>query len=89
MTAQQVNSDIKKFLQKILSPKTGTGRAVRTLIQVTIAILGFTFGLLTIPGLGEYLVANNIVAMSTLAVLTGVVSYLYNAVEAFWKWIRG
>lgn len=73
---------------QFFSSKTIVGRAVRTALQVFVSVLGFFFGLLTLPGFGDYLAQNNIVAVSTFAVWTGVVSYLYNAAEALMKWLK-
>ncbi len=79
---------VRIFTSKYLTSDTRAGRAVRTGLQVAIAALGFVYGLLTLPGFGEYLVQNQVVGAATFTVWTGVVSYVYNAVEALIKYLN-
>jgi hypothetical protein len=75
--------DIKTFFSHL----TVRGRTVRTWLQAMAAILTFVYGLLSIPGVEHYLVANNIIAMGTLATVIAVVCYLYNRIEQLIKWL--
>jgi len=77
------------LLKSFFSANTKRGRAVRTALQAFVALLSFIFGILTIPGLSDTLAQNNLVAVSTFAVWTGVISYLYNAAEAALRFLSG
>lgn len=76
---------IKSFFSK----DTKRGRAVRTALQALIAILSFVLGMLALPGLADTLQSAGIaVQASTLAAWTGIVSYVYNALESLFIWLK-
>lgn len=74
-------------IKKLFSKDTRIGRTVRTFLQAIIGITAFALGLIAIPGVYDYLVTNNVIAGGTLALVIAVATYLYNAAEAFLKWL--
>lgn len=67
----------------LLNKTTPTGKAVRTFLQALAGTLLFVLGFVTIPGVGEYLNDNNIVALPTLATCISVITYVHNALENY------
>jgi hypothetical protein len=76
-------------IKKLFSKDTRIGRTVRTFLQAIIGIAAFVLGILNIPGVYDYLVANSLVSGGTLALTIAVATYLYNAAESFLKWLVG
>lgn len=75
-------------IKKLFSPTTKYGRAFRTFLQGFLAILTFAIGFLSIPGLEQFLIDQGVVAQAgTLGLWIGVVSYLWNLIEGFFKWL--
>lgn len=76
-----------ELLKKIFDKNTDHGRALRTALQGTFAIVTFLAGFLTIPGIGGYLATNNITTLATFGVWLGIVTYAQNAIERLLKWL--
>lgn len=74
-------------IKKLFSKDTRIGRTVRTFLQAIIGILAFVLGLVAIPGVYDYLIANNVLAGGTLALTIAVATYIYNAAESALKWL--
>lgn len=82
--------EVQKHIKGLVSPTTRRGRAIRTALQAFISIGTFLYGLLTIPGLEQFLYDQG--AISTLgafSVWTGVVAYIQNAAESLFKYLWG
>ena len=76
------------YIKSFFSKDTKRGRAVRTGIQVFVAMLGFAAGLLAIPGIGDFLYQQGILAQAgSVAILAAIVSYIYNALEGLLNWL--
>lgn len=72
----------------MLSKDSPKGRAIRTGLQVLIAILGFVQLVLADPTIHNYLVQNNLVAIGTLAAIAAVVSYAWNKLEQLYTYLK-
>jgi hypothetical protein len=76
------------YIKSFFSKNTRRGRAVRTALQVLIAIFSFVVGLLLLPGLADGLQALGIGAQAAaLATWAGIISYIWNALEGLLAWL--
>lgn len=72
----------------MFSTKTRRGRAVRTALQGSVALMTFVTGLLIVPGFEELLNGMGVVSrVGTFGVWIGVISYVQNALEALIKYL--
>lgn len=75
-------------IKSFFSPTTRHGRAIRTALQAFIGFSSFLIGVLSIPGLEQGLIQAGVaVQVGSIALWIGVVSYLWNALEALYKWL--
>ena len=78
-----------ELLKTLISKHTRIGRAVRTALQVAIALFPAVLAVLNTPGLEQKLVDLGVLqAVGLFPVWAGAVSYAYNVVEHFYKDIK-
>nr|DAJ13005.1 MAG TPA: hypothetical protein [Podoviridae sp. ctK5Q1] len=78
-----------ELLKPFISKNTRIGRAVRTALQVAIALFPAVLAVLNTPGLEQKLVDLGVLqAVGLFPVWAGAVSYAYNIVEHVYKDIK-
>ena len=75
-----------ELAKQLLNKHTKLGRAVRTGLQVVLAVLTAVLGLLAVPGLEKQLFDLGFLpSMGLFATWSGVVSYVWNTAEGIYK----
>lgn len=75
-----------ELAKQLLNKHTKLGRAVRTGLQVVLAVLTAVLGLLAMPGLEKQLFDLGFLpSMGLFATWSGVVSYVWNTAEGIYK----
>lgn len=75
-----------EFAKQLLNKHTKLGRAVRTGLQVVLAVLTAALGLLAVPGLEKQLFDLGFLpSMGLFATWSGAISYAWNAAEGLYK----
>lgn len=76
-------------IKLLFSKDTKLGRTVRGAIQLTLSLLTFIIGLVSLPGFNELVSQNTGTAVATLVTINFVVTYIYNTLGSLLQWIVG
>ena len=74
-------------IKLLFSKDTKLGRTVRGAIQLTLSLLTFIIGLVSLPGFNELVSQNTGTAVATLVTINFVVTYIYNTLGSLLKWL--